>query len=221
VLYDQATAGTMSRVAVAVADLFVGFPDANAASPGLERTVEYGTAMVASANGDLLAIAALTAGCETITVAGFGHAVRIAEDKNNDLALLRLYGARNLVPATFAAATGTVESGPQALTLAGMADPRVQPDNPAVTEVAAQLTGQSLQPMPPLGFSGAAALDAQRHLAGIADLAAPATDAAGGPVAALIPAAAARSFLLAHGIAPAATALPIAQSLLRVICVRK
>jgi hypothetical protein len=33
VQYDQATEGTMSRVAVAVANAFVGFPDPNAALP--------------------------------------------------------------------------------------------------------------------------------------------------------------------------------------------
>src|ERR1700691_854992 len=43
VQYDQAPEGTMSRVALAVATAFVGFPDPNATPPaGLRRRVGYG-----------------------------------------------------------------------------------------------------------------------------------------------------------------------------------
>ena len=40
--------------------------------------------------------------CRAIVVPGLGHAERVAADTANDLALLRLYGARNLVPAALA-----------------------------------------------------------------------------------------------------------------------
>ena len=47
ILYDQATAGIMAPVAIAMANSFEGFPDPNAAPPpGQQRAVEYGTAIV-------------------------------------------------------------------------------------------------------------------------------------------------------------------------------
>jgi hypothetical protein len=52
----------------------------------------------------------------------FGHAERIAEDKTNGLALVRLYGARNLASAPFA--ESNIDSGD--LTLIGVADPLAQ-----------------------------------------------------------------------------------------------
>ena len=98
ILYDQATEGIMGRVAIAIASSFAGFPDPNAAPlPGLRRTVEYGTAIVVTSDGDLLAPARLTDECQAITVPGLGHAERVAADPANNLALIRLYGARNLI----------------------------------------------------------------------------------------------------------------------------
>ncbi len=97
VLYDQATEGIMEGVAVAIANSFVGFPDPNAASPpGADRAVDYGTAIVVDRGGDLVTARHLTAACEALMVPGYGHAVRVADDAANDLALLRLYGARSL-----------------------------------------------------------------------------------------------------------------------------
>ena len=102
VLYDQATQGTMESVAHAMAAAFTAFPDPNApAPPGIRRAVEYGSAIVVDAGGDLVAPAHLTADCRTITVPPFGHAVRLAADQTSDLALIRLYGVRNLVPVQF------------------------------------------------------------------------------------------------------------------------
>ncbi len=47
ILYDQATDGTMDRIAIAMADTFQGFPDPNVRlPPGSKRSVEYGTAIV-------------------------------------------------------------------------------------------------------------------------------------------------------------------------------
>ncbi len=110
VLYDQATEGTMGRVAINVANAFVGFPDPNAMPPpGLRRRVEYGSAIVVGSDGDLIASVRNVDDCQAITVPPFGHAERIAEDKANDLALIRLYGARNLVAAPLADAG--VQSG--------------------------------------------------------------------------------------------------------------
>ena len=69
-------------------------------------------------------------------------------DAANDLALLRLYGAGQLVPASLAG-----DSQVDDLTLVGIADPRGQHGADAVSKVTARLDGQSVTPLPPLGFS--------------------------------------------------------------------
>jgi len=225
ILYDQATQGIMAAVAVAMSDTFQGFPDPNAGPPpGKKRNVEYGTAIVVSSIGDLIAPRQVTDECAAITVPGLGHAERLAEDKTNDLALIRLNGARNLVPATLAGETGNGDD----LTLVGIAEPLAQDGGDAVTSAAARLTAQGVEPAPMLGFSGAAAIDAQGRFAGIVDLKSPVVAAVGPATrqATLVPADAVRAFLVAHGITPAAAAAAaghsaIDQSILRVICVRK
>jgi hypothetical protein len=152
-------------------------------------------------------------------VPGFGHADRIAEDKTDDLALLRLYGARNLVPAALA---GDSPADGE-LTLVGVADPLAQPGEVAVSSAAASLTTQGLVPVPKLGFSGAAAIDKQGRFAGIVELKSPIVAGAGSLArqAALVPATAVRGFLASQGIAPTAGHAAIDQSVVRVICVRK
>ena len=219
IYYDQATEGTVASIAVAVADTFVGFPDqAVVALPG-RRGVEYGSAIVATNHGDLIAVDDATNDCQSIMVPGLGHADRVAEDKADNLALLRVYGARNLVPAALGG-----ETGAGALTLYGIADPLAQPGDAAVSGAAAQLTAQGLTPAPKLGFAGAAAFDAQGRFAGIVELKPPVV-AGTQPVtlgAALVPADTVRAFLTAQGIALAAAgSAPIEQSIGRVICVRK
>jgi peptidoglycan hydrolase-like protein with peptidoglycan-binding domain len=219
ILYDQATAGIMMPVAIAMGDSFVGFPDAKGGPPpGQKRAVEYGTAIVADRNGDLVASARVTAECVALTVPGFGHAARIAEDSANDLALIRLYGANNLVPAPIA---GTNQG--QELTLVGVADPLAQEGGGAVTSVSARLNGQTVEPAPKPGFSGAAAIDAQGRFAGMVALDSPVVAGSGPaiPQAMLVPGDTVRAFLTSHGIAPAGGHGGIDQSVLRVICVRK
>ena len=80
-----------------MANTYQGFPDPSAAPPpGLRRSVEYGTAIVVSGQGHLITSAQVADGCQAITIPGFGHAERIAADKSNDIALLRIYGAQDL-----------------------------------------------------------------------------------------------------------------------------
>jgi Putative peptidoglycan binding domain len=219
ILYDQATAPIMTPVAIAMGDAFVGFPDPKAGPlPGQKRGVEYGTAIVVDRDGDLIAPARVTAECEALTVPGFGHAARLAEDSAHDLALIRLYGAHNLVPAPMA---GTSQG--QELTLVGVADPLAQEGGGAVTSVSARLSGQTVEPAPKPGFSGAAAVDAQGRFAGMVELNSPVV-AGNGPATAptmLVPADMVRAFLTSHGIAPAGGHGAVDQSVLRVICVRK
>ena len=216
--YDQATAGTIAAVAVAISDSFDGFPDVTGSVPARRRGVQYGTAVVVDSGGDLIAPEDVTEDCQAITVPGFGHADRIAEDKANELALLRLYGAHDLVAATLDGASGT----PGVVTLYGIADPLAQGGGAAVSSAAAQANAQGLDPMPKPGFSGAAALDAQGRFAGIVELKSPVVAGLGvAPQATLIPASAVRTFLQAQGITPANGHAAMEDSIVRIICVRK
>lgn len=217
VLYDQATEGVMAGVAVAVANSFEGFPDLTAGLPaGEARAVEYSTAIVVDHNGDLLAAQELTAGCEALTVPGFGHALRIADDAANDLALLRLYGARQLVPAALSG-----DNLADDVTLIGIANPSAQAGGDKVTKVPARLDGQGVTPVPPLGFSGAAAVDAQGRFAGMVELKSGAGGGADNWQASLVPATTVRAFLIAHRVTPEAGNGSVDRSVVRVICVRK
>jgi hypothetical protein len=145
ILFDQATEGMMAPVAAAMADTFQGFPDPNSGPPpGLRRSVDYGTAIVVSDRGDLLAAAPVVDQCQSITISSFGHAERIAVDNTGNLALLRLYGAQSLTPAGF-----TNDSvGTDNLTLVGIADPFAQSGDATATRIQAHLTPQGLDPTP-------------------------------------------------------------------------
>ncbi|MDR3422339.1 MAG: serine protease [Xanthobacteraceae bacterium] len=227
ILYDQATEGIMSRVALVMAGTFAGFPDPKAGPlPGMRRAVEYGTAIVVSGDGALIAPAHLIDECQVIAVPPLGHAERLAADKANDLALLRLYGARNLVPAPIGGDAGPTGD----LTLVGIADPLAQAGEAGVSSTTAHLGAQGIELAPTPGFSGAAAVDSRGALAGMVDVK-PAIVAGGGavaPGATLLPAATIRAFLQAQGVASVTASaaaeadhVAIDQSVLRVVCVRK
>jgi hypothetical protein len=219
ILFDQAIEGVMAPIAATMANTYQGFPDPNAAPPpGLRRSVEYGSAIVVSGRGDVIAPAPVVDGCQSITIAGFGHAERVAADRAADIALLRVYGAQGLLPAQLA---GDGAAGDD-LTLVGIADPLAQAGGGAVTRAPAHRSTQGLDPAPRLGFSGAAAVDPQGRFAGMVDLQLPAVAGAGAvSKATLIPAETLRAFLQAQNIAPAPGGNAIDQSVVRVICVRK
>jgi hypothetical protein len=219
ILFDQATEGVMAPIAATMANTYQGFPDPSAAPPpGLRRSVEYGTAIVVSGQGHLITSAQITDGCQAIAIPGFGHAERIAADKANDIALLRVYGAQDLLPVALAGDGGAGDD----LTLVGIADPLAQAGGGAVTRAPAHRGAQGLDPAPKLGFSGAAAVDAQGRFAGMVDLQSTAVAGAGAVnLAALIPPETLRAFLQAQNIAPATGRTSIDQSVVRVICVRK
>ena len=159
-------------------------------------------------------------GCLSIVVAAYGNADRIAEDKDHDLALLRIYGARGLKPLALnaGAAKPSVE-------LTGIADPQNQGGGAAVTSVKASAAGEALTPAPGLGFSGAAALDADGVFAGVALLkpvvVAGPTMTAAPASAALVSADTVREFLKANGVTAASASSDAKASVVRVICVRK
>jgi peptidoglycan hydrolase-like protein with peptidoglycan-binding domain len=228
VLYDQAMEPIMDPVVVVMSSTFMPFPGvAGIAQIGAapRRKVEYATGIVVSAAGHILTDRQVIEGCNVIVVGGYGDADRQAEDKNADLALLRVYGAPDLVPASFVA---EAPKGPD-LTLVGIADPQAQGGSGAISTVPAKLRGDTLEPAPQPGFSGAAALDPQGRFVGMVGLktAVTATVGAAGsqPQAALVPAPIIRVFLQAQKLAPVAAGrggLDAAKaSLVRVICVRK
>jgi peptidoglycan hydrolase-like protein with peptidoglycan-binding domain len=221
ILYDQATEGTMEPVVVAMSSAFNPFPNGPQAGPPPRKSVEYGTGIVVSEDGAIVTDRAVVDGCLSIVVAGFGNADRSAEDKDHDLALLRIYGARGLKPLALngGAAKQNVE-------LAGIADPQNQGGGSAVSSVKAQLgSDASLTPAPGLGFSGSAALDADGVFAGVA-LLKPVLVA--GPTVTAAPASASlvspdvvREFLKANGVTAASGSTEAKASVVRVICVRK
>src|SRR4029077_8069345 len=208
ILYDQATENTVEPVVIAMSSAFNAFPTgAQAAGPPPRKTVEYGTGVIVSDDGAIIADRQITDGCLAVAISGFGNADRVAEDKEHDLALLRIYGARGLKPLNLANGATTT-----ALDLTGISDPQNQGGGGAVSSVkatVAQIGGGSdvaLSPAPALGFSGAAALDGGGKFAGTA-LWKPVIVA--GPPNATLPAQATlvqadtvRDFLKANGVNP-------------------
>jgi Putative peptidoglycan binding domain len=227
VLYDQATETIMDPVVVVMSSAFTPFPGVASVAqvaPPPKRKVDYGTGIVVSAAGHILADREVTEGCNVIVVSGYGDADRQAEDKTADLVLLRVYGVPDLVPAAF---TGDAAKAPD-VTLLGIADPQSQGGASAISIVAAKLRGDTLEPAPQLGFSGGAVLDGQGRFAGLVTLK-PAVVANVGattaqPLAAMVPAQTIRAFLEREQLppAPGRTGVDAAKaSAVRVICVRK
>ena len=101
VLYDQAMESIMDPVVVAMSSAFAPFPGVS----GVARSVRLPSARSNTAPASWSArpatsspTAQLIEGCNVIVGrADYGDADRIAEDKAADLALLRVYGARDLV----------------------------------------------------------------------------------------------------------------------------
>src|SRR5229473_3426371 len=227
ILYDQATEGTVEPVVIAMSSAFNPFPSgAQIAGPPPRKTVEYGTGVVVSDNGAIIADREVTDGCLSIAIAGHGNADRVAEDKDHDLALLRIYGARGLKPLGLGngAAKTSVE-------LTGVADPQNQGGGAAASSVKATTTqvgsgnDLALAPAPAVGFSGAAAFDADGKFAGIALLksvvVAGPPNAAPAAQATLVSADTVREFLKANAVNAADGSSEVKASVLRVICVRK
>src|SRR6185295_584537 len=96
VLYDQAMEGIVAPVMVAVTSSFAPFPDQAAPYAALSRSVEYGSGLIVTPQGHIVTDRKITEGCQVIVATGIGNAERIAQDNDNGLALLRVYGARRL-----------------------------------------------------------------------------------------------------------------------------
>jgi peptidoglycan hydrolase-like protein with peptidoglycan-binding domain len=234
ILYDQATENTVEPVVIAMSSAFNAFPSGAQLAGPPRKTVEYSTGVVVSDDGAIVADRVITDGCLAITIAGYGNADRVAEDRDHDLALLRLYGAHGLKPLalTGGAITSSVE-------LTGIADPQAQGGAAAASSVKASATqvgsggDLALSPPPAVGFSGAAALDSDNKFAGIALLkpvvVAGPPNATPAAQAVLVTADAVRGFLRANGVNAAAGSVAAKTdakndakaAVVRVICVRK
>jgi peptidoglycan hydrolase-like protein with peptidoglycan-binding domain len=227
ILYDQATENTVEPVVIAMSSAFNPFPSSmQAAGPPPRKTVEYGTGLVVSDDGAIVADRQVTDGCLAIAISGFGNADRVAEDKEHDLSLLRIYGARGLKP--LALRNGAAKS---AVELTGIADPQNQGGGAAVSSVKAAVaqvgsgSDLALSPAPQLGFSGAAALDGDGKFAGLALLkpvviAGPST-ATPSAQAVLISADTVRDFLKTNNVNASGSSSDAKAAMVRVICVRK
>ena len=226
--YDQMMETIVAPVMVAMAAAFSPFPERSAPFAALAKSVEYGNGLVVSAQGHIVTDRRLTEGCQVIVASGLGDAVRIAEDSETGLALLRVYGPRKVSPLSLP------KDAPKAgdLTLIGIPDPKEQ-GNRKLTEIKARLVdGTAIelrQPVPMAGFSGAAALDGQGRFLGMMEMrnAVLASAEPAAPPVRLVSTEAIRAFLATHNVAsePAQTgdakSSDAKASVVRMICVRK
>ncbi|MDA9442110.1 peptidoglycan-binding protein [Bradyrhizobium sp. CCBAU 51745] len=225
ILYDQAMENTVEPVVIAMSSAFNAFPSGPQAGPPPRKTVEYGTGIVVSDGGAILADRLVTDACLAITIGGYGSADRLAEDKEHDLALLHIYGARGLKPLSL---TGGVAK--TSVDVVGIADPQSQGGATGVSSVKGALTpmtssDSALSPPPAVGFSGGAAIDGEGKFLGVALLkpamvAGPATSMPTSQ-AVMVSAETVRDFLKANAVTANGTSTDAKAAVVRVICVRK
>ena len=225
ILYDQALKNTVEPVVIAMSSAFNAFPAGPQASPPPRKTVEYGTGIVVTDDGAIVTDRLVTDGCLALTIGGYGNADRLAEDKEHDLALLHIYGARGLKPLNLSSGAARA-----AVDVVGIADPQNQGGSAAVSSLKTALapaTGgdAALSPPPAVGFSGGAAIDGDGKFAGIALLkpvvvAGPA-NAAPAAQAVMVSAGIVRDFLKANDVTANGSSTDAKAAVVRVICVRK
>jgi Trypsin-like peptidase domain len=222
-LFDQMMETIVAPVTGAMVSAFSPFPERSSPFAAMARSVDYGNGLVVSARGHIITDRNLVSGCQVTIAAGLGDAEWVAEDKDNGLALLRVYGTRALTPlplAPDASRKGDV-------TLVGIPDPKEQNGAKKLTEIKARLAaGNAIelrQPMPMAGFSGAAALDAQGQFLGMMEMrnfVLASVEPAAPPVR-LVTAGTIREFLTANNIASESQAGDARAAVVRVICVRE
>jgi hypothetical protein len=222
-LFDQMMETIVAPVTAAMVSAFSPFPERSSPFAALAKSVEYGNGLVVSAGGHIITDLNLVSGCQVIVAAGLGNADQIAEDRNNGLALLRIYGARNLAPLALASDPSRKED----VTLVGIPDPKEQNDGRKLTEIKARLSGGNAielrRPVPMAGFSGAAALDAQGKFLGMMQMrnfVVASLDPAIPPVR-LITVETIRNFLASHKIVSAPQGDDAKAAVVRLICVRQ
>jgi hypothetical protein len=223
VLFDQMMETIVAPVTAAMVSAFSPFPERSLPFAAPTKSVEYGTGLIVSARGHIVTDRKLAAGCQVIIADGLGDADRVAEDQEQGLALLRVYGPRKLSP--LALAVDTARKGD--LTLVGIPDPKEQNGAKRLTEIKARLVDNNAielrQPVPMAGFSGAAALDGQGQVLGMMEMRSfvlASVEPAAPPVR-LITAETIRRFLNGHNVTPASAGTDAKSAVVRIICVRK
>ena len=222
-LFDQMMETIVAGVSPAIVSAFSPFPERSMSFAAMAKPVEYGNGLIVSSRGHIVTDRSLANGCQVIVAAGLGDAERVAEDPDSGLALLRVYGARELAP--LALAVDASKKGD--ITLVGIPDPKEQNGAKKLTEIKARLADSNAielrQSVPMAGFSGAAALDAQGQVLGLMEMrnfVLASVEPAAPPVR-LITADTIRNFLVAHNVTPAQQAGDARASVVRIICVRK
>jgi peptidoglycan hydrolase-like protein with peptidoglycan-binding domain len=225
ILYDQATENTVEPVVIAMSSAFNPFPSGPQAGPPPRKIVEYGTGIVVSDDGAILTDRLVTDDCLAITIAGHGSADRLAENKEHDLALLHIYGARGLTPLSLTGGAAKTN-----VDIIGIADPQSQGGAAGVSSLKGALapvtaSDSALSPPPAVGFSGSPAIDSDGKFAGIALLkpammAGPATSVPASQ-AVVVSAETVRDFLKANAVTANGTSTDAKAAVVRVICVRK
>src|SRR6476469_8551929 len=184
----------------------------------MAKPVEYGNGLIVSSRGHIVTDRSLASGCQVIVAAGLGDAERVAEDPDSGLALLRVYGARELAP--LALAVDASKKGD--ITLVGIPDPKEQNGAKKLTEIKARLADSNAielrQSVPMAGFSGAAALDAQGQVLGMMEMrnfVLASTEPAAPPVR-LITAETIRAFLSGHNVPSVSTGADAKSAIVRI-----
>ena len=223
VLFDQMMETIVAPAMAAMTSAFAPFPERGLPFAATAKSVEYGTGLVVSSGGHIVTDRKLAAGCQVIVAAGLGDADRVAEDRENGLVLLRVYGPLKATPIAL-----VPDVSPHGdVTLVGIPDPKEQNGEKKLTEIKARLTqanGIELrQPVPMAGFSGAAAIDGQGQFLGIMEMrnfVLASTEPAAPPVR-LVSTETIRAFLSANGVTPVTQAGDAKAAVVRIICVRK
>jgi Trypsin-like peptidase domain len=222
-LFDQMMETIVAPVTAAMVSAFSPFPERSSPFAALAKSVEYGNGLVVSASGHIITDRNLVSGCQVIVAAGLGNADPVADDTNNGLALLRVYGAGKLTPLTLASDPSRKDD----VTLVGIPDPKEQNDARKLTEIKARLAGTNAielrRPVPMAGFSGAAALDAQGQFLGMMQMrnfVVASLDPSIPPVR-LVTAEAIRGFLAANNVATSPQGEDARAAVVRLICVRQ
>lgn len=226
--YDQMMETIVSPVMVAMASAFSPFPERSAPFAALAKSVEYGNELIVSSRGHIITDRKLVESCQVIVADGLGDADRVADDKDKNLALLRVYGQRKLSPLALSRDLPKTAD----ISLIGIPDPKEQNSAKGsarkLTEIKARLVDgiaiELRQPVPMAGFSGAAAVDGQGRFVGLTEMrnAVLASTEAAAPPVRLVSADTIRTFLTAHNIEAAPSPGADAKAaVVRIICVRK
>ena len=153
-----------------MASAFSPFPERSMPFAVLAKPVDYGNGLVVSREGHIVTDRGLTRGCQVIVAAGLGNAERVADDDDNGLALLRVYGAaqaRAGVARAWGVKRGRCDAGRHSRPEGAERRPQAQGGQGAA---AAATAIELRQPVPMAGFSGAAALDGQGRFLGMMEM---------------------------------------------------